>query len=283
AANSKPRCVTRSTGQKIARHEGMPFDVDISAVCSNESDQRRLTGDVIKRLATQANLPIAPSGIRIIGAVFCGDLDLVGLTLPYSLVLDHSAFKDRIFARNVKIHGDFSIENGFSADVLILTRSRVDGSIYFSDGFVDRLAVFDTQLQGSWHQSNSLIFRDAEFHGLDLSGDIELSRSALRRLLLSSSKIQGGLYLNDSEARCAYQIKANAIHSVTIENGGFGAMVTLRDQNKPVLDKGGHSVGHAWWNRLSEVPADDQGDRKYNSIGARLASLAAAESVAKEK
>jgi hypothetical protein len=251
-------------------------------VCKNESDQRRLTGDVVKRLATQTALPIAPSGIRIIGAVFCSDLDLVGLNLPYSLVLDHSAFKDRIFARNVSMRGDFSIENGFAADVLILTRSRVDGSIYFSDGFIDRLAVFDTQVQGSWHQSNSVIFRDAEFHGLDLSGDIELSRSALRRLLLSSSKIQGGLYLNDSEARCAYQIKANAIHSVTIENGGFGAMVTLTDQNKPVLDKDGHSVGYAWWNQLSQVPAGDQGDRKYNSIRARLASQVAAQSIADE-
>lgn len=35
AANSKPRCVIRSTGQKIAKHEGMPFDVDASAVCKN--------------------------------------------------------------------------------------------------------------------------------------------------------------------------------------------------------------------------------------------------------
>jgi hypothetical protein len=159
----------------------------------------------------------------------------------------------------------------------------LDGSIYFSDGFIDRLTVFDTQIQGSWHQSNSVIFRDAEFHGLNLSGDIELSRSALRKLLLSSSNIQGGLYLNDTEARCAYQIKANNIRSVAIENGGFGTMATLlTGQNKSVLDEDGNLVGYAWWNQLLEVPAGDQGDRQYNFIGARLASRAAAESIAKE-
>jgi hypothetical protein len=149
-------CVARSAGASIARAAGMPFEVDIARVCRDRNDPRVLSGDVIKRLARRADLPIAPSGIRIIGAVFCGDVDLVGLELNYSLVLDYSAVSKRIFGRNVRIHGDLSVESSVLRGGFALSRSHVDGSVYLNDGVMLKSAAVDTQVDGSWHQVNSI-------------------------------------------------------------------------------------------------------------------------------
>jgi hypothetical protein len=276
------RCVERSTGASSARAAGMPFEVDIAAVCRDQNDPRALSGDVIKRLARQADQPIAPSGIRIIGAVFCGEVDLVGLELNYSLVLDYSGFDKRVFGRNIRIHGDLSVESSVVRGTFVLTRSRVDGSVYLNDGFMFRSVAFDTQVDGSWHQVNSITLKENEFHGLKVSTDFDLSSSALTKLLITSSQIKGGLYLAGSEARCAYQIKANDIRSITMEKTGFGSLVSL--DGAGVSDQAKRPVTYVWWKRLLSPVQDAPQDvaKKYAPVSARLGSRSVSDLVQAE-
>jgi hypothetical protein len=272
AAKPEDRCVGRSAGASIAQAAGMPFEVDVAAVCRDQNDPRALSGDVIKRLVRQADQPIAPSGIRIIGAVFCGDVDLVGLELNYSLVLDYSVFNKRVFGRNVRIHGDLSVESSVVRGAFVLTRSHVDGSVYLNDGFMFRSAAFDSHVDGSWHQVNSITLKDADFHGLRVSTDFDLSNSALTKLLITSSQIKGGLYLTGSEARCAYQIKANDIRSVAMEKTGFGSLVSLNGSGVSGQTK--RPVSYVWWKRLLSPVQDARQDvaKKYAPVSARLGS-----------
>jgi hypothetical protein len=282
AAKPEDRCVERSAGASIARAAGMPFEADIAAVCRDQNDPRVLSGDVIKRLARQADQPIAPSGIRIIGAVFCGDVDLVGLEMNYSLVLDYSAFNNRIAGRNARIHGDLSVESSVVRESFALSRSHVDGSVYLNDGFMLRSVAFDAQVDGSWHQVNSITLQLADFHGLKVSGDFDLSSSALTKLQITSSQIKGGLYLTGSEARCAYHIKANDIRSVAMEKTGFGSLVSA--EGAGISDQTKRSVAHFWWKRLSSPVADAGQDaaKKYAPVSARLGSRSVSDLVQAE-
>jgi hypothetical protein len=275
-------CVGRSAGASIARAGGMPFEVDIAAMCRDRNDPRALSGDVIKRLARQADLPIAPSGIRIIGAVFCGDVDLVGLELNYSLVLDYSAFSKRISGRNVRIHGDLSVESSVLRGAFALSRSHVDGSVYLNDGFMLQSAAVDTQIDGSWHQVNSITLREASFHGLKVATDFDLSGSALTKLLMTSSQIKGGLYLTGSEARCAYHIKANDIRSVAMEKTGFGSLVA--PDGAGASDPTKRHIGSFWWKRLLSPVPDAGRDvaKNYASVSARLGSRSVSDLVQAE-
>jgi hypothetical protein len=94
--------------------------MDWDQVCRNNDDPRRLPADTIKRIAAYKGLHIGPTGIRIIGAVFCSDpsiargrppfeqigLDLAGLNLEYSLILDRSVVNGTVDARNLRVKGD---------------------------------------------------------------------------------------------------------------------------------------------------------------------------------
>src|SRR5262249_22994151 len=150
----------------------------------------------------------------------------------------------------------------------VLTRSRVDGSVYLSDGFMFRSVAFDTQIDGSWHQVNSITLKEADFHGLKVSTDFDLSSSALTKLLITSSQIKGGLYLTGSEARCAYQIKANDIRSAAMEKTGFGSLVSL--DGAAVSDETKRPVIYAWWKRLLSPVQDAGQDGRSQKVRAGL-------------
>jgi hypothetical protein len=138
------QCVPRGTGSDLAESAGTPLGVDAEAVCRDRNDARVLPGDTVKRIAADARHHVAPSGIRIIGAVFCEALDLVGLDLPYSLVLDRSLLARGINARNFSLRGDFSIDYAVVLRSLILTRAKVDGSVYSQGSFLENLILSDT-------------------------------------------------------------------------------------------------------------------------------------------
>src|SRR5262249_43956295 len=111
--STKPDCKPYGEGYKTAEKDKMPLgarDGTWDQVCQSKDDPRRLPRDVIKRIATQKDAMVAPSGIRIIGAVFCGGVDLVGLDVPYSIVIDRSVIDGDIDARNLRVRGDFSFE-----------------------------------------------------------------------------------------------------------------------------------------------------------------------------
>ena len=177
-------CVSRLRGGALAQEAHMPLGApgwngDWDEVCRNESDPRRLPATIIKRIAAQKEVPIAPTGIRIIGAVFCGDpntagLDLAGLDLTYSLVIDRSVVNGFLDARNLRVKGDFSFENAVILGSLRLNRARVEGSVYGNKSFIDRLLVNDTQINGTWWHREAVVFSDAEIVRANISGDLNL-------------------------------------------------------------------------------------------------------------
>jgi hypothetical protein len=255
-------CVPRQdgpgNGDKIAKQAHMPLgererDGDWDKVCADSSDPRRLPSDAIKRIAAHKAAQVAPSGIRIIGAVFCGApdsaaLDLAGLDLPYSLVIDRSVVNGHLDARNLRIKGDFSFDNTVILKSLRLNRARIDGSVYGKGSFVDRLLVSDTQVNGSWTHPNSVIFRDAQFLKTSISGDLSVDGSAFSLLWVLSSHIVGTLDLNETEARCGYHINSSTTGYVTADRAGFGMVQSAEGA-------GSTAIEYPWWSRrLSGTP-----------------------------
>jgi hypothetical protein len=278
----KLACVARQAGpdsaDSIADKAHMPlgrrgWDGDWDKVCADKNDPRRLPADVIKRIAANKDAQIAPSGIRIIGAVFCGTphggaLDLAGLDLPYSLVIDRSVVNGYIDARNLRIKGDFSFENAVIVRSLRLNRARVDGSVYGGRSFMRRLFVSDTQVNGSWTHPDAVIFSDARFLRAGVSGDLSINGSAFSRLWLLSSHVAGTLDLNDTEARCGYHINSSTAGYITANQAGFGML-------KSTDPTGSAAIKYPWWHRrLSGSPKPHPQDIFESPA---IANIAAAE------
>jgi hypothetical protein len=72
-----------------------PNMIDRKAVCNKKqpaerSDFRLLSRSIIKDILRLAAQDLDTSGIRIIGGIYCDGIDLIGVNLHYSLVLDRS-------------------------------------------------------------------------------------------------------------------------------------------------------------------------------------------------
>ncbi len=236
------QCVPRGSGSDKAENSSMPLAADPKAICSDKTDPRILSGDVIKRIAADS-AHIAPSGIRIIGAVFCHPLDLVGLDLPYSLVLDRSLFVGGINARNFSVRGDFRIDYAVLLRGLILTRAKVGGSVYSQGGFIANVILSDTSIGGSLHLLRSVFLQDARFIRTSVSGDLSINNSALSFFLLQSSRIGGALDLSDSETRCGYHVKASNIGYALAQRVGLGEFAGTAG------DDAAAQTEYAWWRR----------------------------------
>ncbi len=237
-------CEAYGVGAGFAQSEDMPLglpDADWNQVCRDKSDPRRLSGDIIKRIAARKDA-IAPSGIRIIGGIFCGDIDLVGLDLPYSVVVDYALVNGDLDGRNLRIRGDLSFEHTIVLGNLLLNRAHADGSVYGGWSFIDQLLVNDSQIDGTWWQSDSVMLSDTQFHRTSFSGDLRLDNSAFTQLSVLSSNIGGTLGLNNSEARCAYHINSSSMNYFTASGAGFGRMRTVQKEGKPDID-------YPWWDR----------------------------------
>ena len=250
----KMDCLAFQTGGKALEDADIPVKgTDVAAICRDMQNPRRLSADVIKRLAAQREHPIAPSGIRILAGVFCDGLDLVGLDIQYSLILDYSVFMPdkssvSINARNFRTNGDFSFEYAFVLKSLLLTRASVGGSIYASVSYVGRLVATDTKVEGTWRFNNAVVLNDARFSQVSIAGDFVLNGSALSWLWLQSSNVGGALELNNTEARCAFLIKGSTIGYVTADNAGLGGIKSFH-QSEPKVD-----FDYAWWSRA--IPGD---------------------------
>jgi hypothetical protein len=236
-------CVPYEAGHKELEGQDIQLKTDVEPICRDAHHPRRLPANVVKRLAAQKETPIAPSGIRILGAVFCEDLDLVGLDIPYSLVLDSSIFARSIDSRNFRTKNDLSFDYSVILGSLVLTRARVEGSIYESASFVNKLVVSDAEVSGTWWLRNSILLKNASLRGVSIAGDLTLNGSAFSWLWLQSSRIGRALELNNTEARCAYHIKASNIGYVMADKAGFGIVKTSSPtEEHPAVD-------YAWWNR----------------------------------
>jgi hypothetical protein len=239
-------CEAYAVGAGFAQSEKMPLelhDVDRNQVCRNKDDPRHLPGDIVKRIAARKDA-IAPSGIRIIGGIFCGDVDLVGLDLPYSVVLDYALVNGNLDGRNLRIRGDLSFEHTIVLGNVLLNRAHVDGSVYGGWSFIDQLLVNDSQVDGTWWQSDSVMLSDTQFHRTSFSGDLRLDNSAFTQLSILSSNIGGTLGLNNSEARCAYHINSSSMNYFTASGAGFGRMQPVQRES---------NVEYPWWDRALSI------------------------------
>jgi hypothetical protein len=200
----------------------MPMNVDFADACSHkEDDWRALPSNAIKLLAKQP-LRIDPQGIRLVGAIFCDAVDLIGLELPYSLVLDRSVFQDGIQGRSFRTHGDFSIDSSLIFGELFLARAHVDGSIFASSSLINKMRLLDSEIHGSLLFRQTKIFDLAAFDTVVLSGELSMRDSRLPYLLIQFSKIGGVLDLTRSQARCSYHVRKSEIGDIVAVDSGFG-------------------------------------------------------------
>jgi hypothetical protein len=273
------QCVLPRTG--VSKTD-LPFNVspdEIDRIC-RERDRRAFSGDLIKRIVAQTGGSMGPMGIRILGGVYCEQVNVAGLDLKYSLILDKAVFTQGIAARNLRVAGDFSIDDSLVFGALALNRARIDGSFYHSFGFVQQVMVSDTKIEGTWHQSGTVILKDIQFRGLTMSGDIDLSESALGRLAVDASQVRGGVILNDSEARCGYDIRTSDIGYILAEEAGFGKGTLTGPDGEPLGDAQSVPIAYPWWSKLWTSPPDDRERRARTLLTSPAVRRAVREAVA---
>jgi hypothetical protein len=219
---------TEDTPQKAT--QDTPLKIDARQICTapegGSKDWRRLSGSAIKRVVNLTKSSADPHGLRVIGAVFCQQLDLSGLDLPYALVIDRSVFLDGFEARNVHVRGDLSFSDSLALGEVVITRSHVEGSIYGNGAFIKKLQILDSKVDASLIFRESKIFEPAIFDTVSLSGELSVRGALLSYFLLQFSKVGGVLDLTDSQARCAYLISKSEIGDLVAVNSGFGTSTT---------------------------------------------------------
>jgi hypothetical protein len=220
------RCIKYRDGgdYHISATQDTPLKIDADQICAESErgskDWRRLSGGAIKRIVSL--MKGDPHGLRIIGAVFCEQLDLAGVDLPYTLVIDRSLFFYGFEARNFHTRGDLSFSDSLALGEVTITRSHVGGAVYGDGAFIKKLRILDSQIDGSLIFRGATIFDPAIFDTVSLSGELSVRRAALSYFVLHHSKINGELDLTDSQARCAYLITESEIGDFIAVNAGFG-------------------------------------------------------------
>lgn len=266
----KLECVNRNTGDSKIEKEGMPLaEKNWDEVCERK-DPRRLPADIVKHIVKEAQ--IAPSGIRILGAVFCDGLDLVGVDVPYSLVLDRSVVKGPVDARNAHIKGDFSFEYAIILGNLRLNRAQVGGSVYGGQ--------FHESAAGPRYPDRWVLASEEQ---PDLSGrlrhqsqDLGRSRPEKRRLLSAVDTIQpdrGNGRTGRKRGAMRLHINSSTIGYLTAENAGFGVIKRATDGNV--------AVDYSWWYRASykrdifdSAPVREIAEAELKRIGERAQFVA---------
>jgi hypothetical protein len=196
-------------------------NINIASICNDPADQRRLSGNAIKLVASRKD-KINPTGIRVLGGVYCKKLDLVGLELPFSLVLDKSVFAEGVQARSFRTQGDLSFDNSLMFGELFLARVHVDGTLFADEAVIQKMRLLDAEIHGSALFRSSVILDLAAFDTVQLSGELSVRNALFPYLLVQFSKVGGVLDLTDSRARCAYKIRKNEIGDIAAINTGFG-------------------------------------------------------------
>jgi hypothetical protein len=232
-------CVPPRQGSRLLK-ESSPDEQACADKENASKDRRRLPGDAIKRIATQKDVPLPPTGIRIIGAIFCDQVDLVGLDLASSLVIDESLFAKGVLARNFHTRGDLSFDGSKTITVyeggkpvrnqIIINRSRIDGALYAERTKLKTLRVYDSEIGASVLMRGSQLDEPAIFDTVSVNGELSVREARLSYFLLQFSKVGGILDLTDSKARCAYRITKNDIKELIAVGAGFGIKRPAQDE-----------------------------------------------------
>jgi hypothetical protein len=195
-------------------------DEDVEKICNDPNDQRRLSSNAIKKIAAQK---IDPLGIRIVGAIFCESVDLAGLDLQYSVVMDFSFLRKGIEARNFRTRGDLIFDNSVIFGTFSVRRSQIGGTLQAEDALVERLEMLDSQVQGSLLFRKTLFFKPVVLDTISLSGELSLRSAMFPYFLLQYAKVGGVLDLTYSQAGCAYVLRKNEIQDMVAYDFGSSA------------------------------------------------------------
>jgi hypothetical protein len=252
-------CADYGTGSDLHRTTAPNRPLDVAKSCDDldarksifANDLRILPGSAIKQIAAQKERLKNSTGIRIIGAIFCDELDLIGLEIDQSLVLDRGVFVHDINGRGFRTHGDLSVDDSLILRNLWLSRSRIDGTIFGSKALIKGIDIFDSKIQGSILFRDSLVLEPALFDTVDLTGELSLRNSFFTYFLLQFSKVGAELDLTNSQARCAYLVRKSEIGGLFAVNAGFGTASPSGTsffnwrKSKPYYDLIG--IAHAYW------------------------------------
>jgi hypothetical protein len=218
------RCVAyREKKEELKPPE--PDTTDIDRVCKDPTDKRILPVDIINRLIPYAPNTVANSGIRILGAIFCDELKLVGSKLNHSLILDYAIFRNGMALRNVTIEGDLSLEHSIiMGDELLVQRSRISGTLYARRSFVERLLFEDLTVGASIHLKEAVVAQYLIIDRSMVSADIFLNEAAASYLLIRHSRAGARLDLSKLGLRCAAHVNQNDLGDFLAFDMGFGSM-----------------------------------------------------------
>ena len=223
-------CRDYRDGATFLGHESpsTPFDFDATNGCAKEPaapvDARRLGADLVQRLLNDPKLKVGSFGIRIFGAIFCERVNLVGLELPFSLVLDKSVFAKGIEIRNLRIKGDLSFDGALILEQLRIIRSHLEGSLFAEKSFVQQLQIANSTLDSSALFTESVLFESTQLFNLSIARELSIRGSALSYFVTQFSNIGGSLDLSHSQARCAYHINKSEIGYLVARETGFGTI-----------------------------------------------------------
>ena len=187
-------------------------------------DKRQLSANVIHRLMTDFKKKIGAHGIRILGAIFCEEVKIIGHELPFSLVLDESVFASGIEIRNIKIRGDVSVDGSLVFSHLKILRSQIEGSVFSDNSFITDLLITTSAIQGSVSFNASVLYGTTLFDSVSIETELSVRASALSVFMTQFSKIGGLLDLSHSEARCAYHINKSTVGYLLAKRVGFGTI-----------------------------------------------------------
>jgi len=205
-----------------------PNMIDSKSICDQQNtpsaDKRILDLRFIKELLRKSQSAIDSTGIRIIGGIYCDGVDLSGLDIPFSLILDRSVFMGRVNVRNFRSKGDFSIDESVLYGSLRINRSDISGSVYASFAFIRNMDISDSVVSGSIKLNNSFVFDLINIENVSVVGDLDISTSFVSNLEVLKDKIGGALDLSQSQARCSYDIRKNEIGDMVAVKLGFGSV-----------------------------------------------------------
>jgi hypothetical protein len=196
-------------------------------------DYRRMDSSLVKDIVDKKDPRVKASGIRIIGAAFCGsEVDLSDIEVPYSIVLDFGLFKYGLRAQNLKTDANFSIDNSVVFDNFVLYGARIGQNLYATRAFIRYLSLQASQVGGSVYLNSSLIANSINVLNTTIKGDLKATiirgdpkptGTATSDFVISSnSQVLGQLDISRSEARCSFQLQPSSVGEFVAQTAGFG-------------------------------------------------------------
>ncbi|KAF2989335.1 hypothetical protein OGR47_20955 (plasmid) [Methylocystis sp. MJC1] len=204
-----------------------PHKIDVRVACDEKKgaadvDKRLLPRSAIKDLVRTTKDKIDPQGIRIVGGIYCDGLDLSGVSLPYSLILDRSIFNGDVVVRNFRTEGDLSFDNVVSYKKFNVSRTEISGTLWGQVAFFKRLEIENSSIGGSVRLNGTIVAGTLTIDSGSIRGDVDVSASFFSNLEILRNNIAHVLDLGQSQARCSFDIRKNEIGDVVAVQLGFG-------------------------------------------------------------